>query len=280
MKYDVFISYSSKDATIASEICEMLETNDLTCWIAPRNVVGGKSYAREIIEAITESAVVLFIFSQHSNVSPHVESEIDTAFNQGKIIIPFRIEDTPMSPELSYYLNKNHRIDGIPTPADAFIQLKGSIIQNIPRLQKEKAKENALNLLKEELGCADLSELQEILTSIKEYRSYDGRVQGDSTDGTYDILSNPQGEILLTCQVRRGMPIKPRLVCDGSSTVLLYRNKNSSVVLYNLNVKAIKAILKVDQIVVAEFDPQTDEIVREYYAPIQLVRSLESILNG
>ncbi len=229
MKYDVFISYSSKDATIASEICEMLETNDLTCWIAPRNVVGGKSYAREIIEAITESAVVLFVFSQHSNVSPHVESEIDTAFNQGKIIIPFRIEETPMSPELSYYLNKNHRIDGIPTPTDAFARLKDSIIQNIPRLQKDRAKENALNLLKEELGDIDLPELQEVWAAIRESRSLDGRIRNDATGSEYELLSNKQGEVLLKLQVRKGMPLKPRLVCDGSPTMLLYRNKDSSV---------------------------------------------------
>lgn len=81
MKYDVFISYSSKDSGGVFEVCAMLEAVGVTCWIAPRNVFGGKSYAWEIIEAITESAGVVFIFSSYSNCSSHVESEIDIAFN-------------------------------------------------------------------------------------------------------------------------------------------------------------------------------------------------------
>ena len=48
MKYDVFISYSSKDSGVAFDVCAMLEAAGLTCWIAPRNVYGGKSYAREM----------------------------------------------------------------------------------------------------------------------------------------------------------------------------------------------------------------------------------------
>ena len=67
MEHDIFISYSSKDRDTAFSICNMLENNNLLCWIAPRNVTGGKSYAREIIEAINKSTVVLFIFSDNSN---------------------------------------------------------------------------------------------------------------------------------------------------------------------------------------------------------------------
>lgn len=35
MKYDVFISYSSKDSGVAFDVCAMLEAAGLTCWIAP-----------------------------------------------------------------------------------------------------------------------------------------------------------------------------------------------------------------------------------------------------
>lgn len=64
MKYDVFISYSSKDNKIATNICTMLEASGITCWIAPRNIEGGKSYAREIIEAIGDSQLILFLFQR------------------------------------------------------------------------------------------------------------------------------------------------------------------------------------------------------------------------
>ncbi|WP_255421378.1 MULTISPECIES: toll/interleukin-1 receptor domain-containing protein [Bacteroides] len=58
MKYDFFISYSSKDSGVVFEVCVMLEAVGVTCWIAPRNVFDGKSYAREIIEAMTNCFVM------------------------------------------------------------------------------------------------------------------------------------------------------------------------------------------------------------------------------
>lgn len=58
----IFISYSSKDQDIAYKICSLLEGENMTCWIAPRDVTGGKSYGREILEAISNAQVVLFIF--------------------------------------------------------------------------------------------------------------------------------------------------------------------------------------------------------------------------
>ena len=64
MKYDVFISHSSKDKAVADKLCEYLEQHDIKCWIAPRNVLGGMPYAREIFNGIDESQILLLIFSR------------------------------------------------------------------------------------------------------------------------------------------------------------------------------------------------------------------------
>ena len=37
---DVFISYASQDTAIANAMVETLERRGITCWIAPRDVVG------------------------------------------------------------------------------------------------------------------------------------------------------------------------------------------------------------------------------------------------
>jgi hypothetical protein len=42
--YDVFISYSSKDVTLANDVCLFLENTGLRCWIGPRNIVLGHVY--------------------------------------------------------------------------------------------------------------------------------------------------------------------------------------------------------------------------------------------
>ena len=41
MAHDAFISYSSKDKTIADAVCARLEARGIRCWIAPRDVRPG-----------------------------------------------------------------------------------------------------------------------------------------------------------------------------------------------------------------------------------------------
>lgn len=48
----IFISHSSKDATVADEICNILESNDNTCFLAPRDIRSGYEYAEEIVNGI------------------------------------------------------------------------------------------------------------------------------------------------------------------------------------------------------------------------------------
>ena len=85
-KHDVFISYSSKDRVIVEKICATLEASDIVCWVAPRDVTPGASYAKEIVNAIQGCTAMLLVFSDSSNGSEHVGNEIDIAFNAKKII--------------------------------------------------------------------------------------------------------------------------------------------------------------------------------------------------
>ena len=52
----IFISHSSRDASIAVQICERLEKSGLNCFIAPRDIRPGKEYAEEIVKGIDNSA--------------------------------------------------------------------------------------------------------------------------------------------------------------------------------------------------------------------------------
>ena len=104
MKYDVFISYSNKDEAIANDVCHVLEDSGFKCWIAPRNIQPGKQYAREIINGINSSSMLLLIFTSNSNESEHVINEVDRAFNAKKTIVPFLAENVVMNEELDYYL--------------------------------------------------------------------------------------------------------------------------------------------------------------------------------
>ena len=51
----VFISYSTENSNVANEVCEFLENNGNSCFIAPRNIRTGFSYAEEIMRGIDEA---------------------------------------------------------------------------------------------------------------------------------------------------------------------------------------------------------------------------------
>lgn len=136
--YDVFISHSSKSADIATAICEYLEKKDINCWIAPRNIQGGKRFAEEIIDGICNSVVFVIIFSSDSNTSPDVETEVATAFRHHIPIIQYRIEDIPFSKFMEYYLAHVQWIDATKNPSNGRIPKLAESIKLYISAEKNK----------------------------------------------------------------------------------------------------------------------------------------------
>ena len=95
-KFDVFISYSSKDKAVADQLVAHIEKAGYACWIAPRNIVGGVEYSEVIEKAILTCKIFLIIFSEHSEKSPWVKSELNIAFSENKYLIPYKIDETPL----------------------------------------------------------------------------------------------------------------------------------------------------------------------------------------
>jgi len=111
MKYDIFISYSSQDLRIATDICQRLEKDGLTCWMAPRNIDTGVSFAKAIIDGIKSSHNVLLIYTANSNISEQVLREVDRAVHFEKSLLIFKLEEQKYSESLEYYLCKATCID-------------------------------------------------------------------------------------------------------------------------------------------------------------------------
>ena len=109
-QYDIFISYSSKDSDIAFMLCEALENEGISCWIAPRDVEAGH-YAASIVEGIESSKLFVLLFSQNSNDSTPVLNELDMAMGNKLLIIPARIEEVLPSKAMKFYLMATHWFD-------------------------------------------------------------------------------------------------------------------------------------------------------------------------
>ncbi len=128
MAHDVFISYSSKNATVADAVCGGLERRGIPCWIAPRDVQPGQEWAAAIIEAIDACNVFVIIVSADSNRSEHVLRELNHAASAGKPILPFRIEDIVLSSSMRYYLDTRQWLDALSEPLDEHIGRLANVV--------------------------------------------------------------------------------------------------------------------------------------------------------
>jgi TolB-like protein/Tfp pilus assembly protein PilF len=118
MTPQVFISYSSKDKAIADAICLHLESADIACWMAPRNIDYGSDWTEGIMKGITACRVFVLVFSENANGSGHVRREVAKASSLELAVIPFRIEEVQPSSSLCYFLETLHWLDAVTPPLD------------------------------------------------------------------------------------------------------------------------------------------------------------------
>ena len=111
MKHDIFISYSSEDKTVADAVVAALENKGIRCWYAPRDIGAGTDWGESITHAISDSTIMLLIFSENSNKSKRVLDEIYYSISEGKTILPFRIEKLDPSGAMRLHLSSRHWLD-------------------------------------------------------------------------------------------------------------------------------------------------------------------------
>lgn len=100
----IFISHSSKDASTAADICELLEKKGKNCFLAPRDIRSGYEYAEEIINGVDSADVMLILLSKASNESPHVLREVERAVSRGLPIVVYKMEDVELTKSMEYFL--------------------------------------------------------------------------------------------------------------------------------------------------------------------------------
>ncbi len=130
MAHDVFISYASSDKAVADAVCSQLESmHRIRCWIAPRDVTPGASWAESIIDALDGSKVMVLIFSSKANASMQIEREVERAVHKGINIIPLRIENTVPTKTLEYFISSPHWLDAISVPLEQHINKLASSVK-------------------------------------------------------------------------------------------------------------------------------------------------------
>ena len=159
-KYDLFISYSSKNRDVADYLVNKIEERRYKCFIDHRDINLASEYPVELTDGITNSIAVLLIFSHDADVSRHVLSEVNFAFSNNKTIIPFKIEDIQPSKKFLYFLGLPQWLDAFPKILDFHLE---EVIKKLKALKDVETLENQEKTFKiigpQLLNSEDISKL-------------------------------------------------------------------------------------------------------------------------
>jgi len=130
MARDVFISYQSSDKEYADRVCEALERQNISCWIAPRDIPIGAEWAAAIVEGLQRCHCFVVILSSHSTNARQISREAELADNRKLPIFTLRIEDVQPPPGLLYFLGNVQWVDAI---GDQFESAVGRLAEVVCR---------------------------------------------------------------------------------------------------------------------------------------------------
>jgi hypothetical protein len=99
--HSCFVSYSSKDETLARRLHADLQDQGVRCWFAPEDLKIGDKFRQRVDEAIHLQDKLLLLLSEHSIASTWVENEVEAALEkedrqQREILFPIRLDDAVM----------------------------------------------------------------------------------------------------------------------------------------------------------------------------------------
>lgn len=112
--HEVFISYSSKDASDCDSILKELEGTGIRCWQSSRDhPVDKGGYEAAIMEALKRARLFLIILSHESVASDHVKNELTNAVTLRKAILPVRLVECParLPASFQYHLERYQQFD-------------------------------------------------------------------------------------------------------------------------------------------------------------------------
>jgi hypothetical protein len=131
MAHDVFISHAHKDKRIVGAICKKLESAQVKCWIAERDISVGEDWTEATRNAIASSSVVVLVLSEDANAAPHIEREIAHAFYTKRAILPVRLTQTPPKRDFLFYLENVRWFDAITSPPEQHLEELAANINGI-----------------------------------------------------------------------------------------------------------------------------------------------------
>ncbi len=97
----VFFSYARDDADLVKLIAEFLAPLPIPVFIDTKSIVPGEKWEDRIVDELDKATHVYVFWSKYAAASEWVAVETELAIDDGKVVIPVRIDDTVMPKYLS-----------------------------------------------------------------------------------------------------------------------------------------------------------------------------------
>ncbi|HEX4228970.1 MAG TPA: TIR domain-containing protein [Bryobacteraceae bacterium] len=107
----VFISYKSPDLASAERICSALESREIECWMAPRDIPPGADWPSAVLHGIRGAKVMVLVLSSASHSDKQIAREVENADHEGLSIVTFRLDNVSPPDELAYFLRNLQWLD-------------------------------------------------------------------------------------------------------------------------------------------------------------------------
>lgn len=125
-------------------MCHYLEERNLRCFVGYRDIPKGKDWAPYIEKGFEDSKVLVYVHTESSNKSLETTREINLAFEEGCVVIPFRVDSIKYGEGKRYRLNNVNWLDAFPgNPENYFGDLFDILKVHFPERIQQKEDEQA-----------------------------------------------------------------------------------------------------------------------------------------
>ncbi|MBL8821273.1 MAG: toll/interleukin-1 receptor domain-containing protein [Planctomycetia bacterium] len=101
--YHIFVSYSRNDSEIVTPLVQMLRLSGTGIFRDTDHIRPGTRWRTVLIEAVENCQLLLLFWCHHAATSAEVKREYTQALQQGKLLSPVLLDDTPLTAEMAEF---------------------------------------------------------------------------------------------------------------------------------------------------------------------------------
>jgi hypothetical protein len=141
MKRRITIIHAPLDDGVAATVQQALEKAGLKANAWTENGKG------TLLRGRGGSPVNVLLLSAASNSSPAIQKTVGQAADDGKTILTFRLDQTPLSKQLEFYLSATHWMDASSPPLEKHLEALAQTVRELTSARPQTARKGKISMV-------------------------------------------------------------------------------------------------------------------------------------